>query len=154
MAGDGHDTEVSDAWGSTVSDDQSVPFHSEAAPLPATAMQKAAATHETPVRSTPPAPVPLVDPAGTGTWVGPVQVVPFQASAWPVLSTTWQKLTEGHDTLVRLEVSPNDWGSVHELPSHMEIPPPTETQKLVVGHEMAETLPQSLAPFDQVEPSK
>jgi hypothetical protein len=70
-----------------------------------------------------------------------------------VLSTTWQKVTEGHDTLVRLEVIPNDWGSVHELPFHMEMPPLTETQKLVVGHEMAETLPQSLAPFDQVEPS-
>ena len=154
MVGDGHDTEVSDAWGSTVADDQAVPFHNEAAPLPVTAMQKEAVTHETPVRSTPPAPVPLIDPPGTGTWVGPVQVVPFQASAWPVLSTTWQKVAEGHDTLVRLEVSPNDWGSVHEWPSHMEIPPPTETQKPIVGQEMAETLPQSLAPLDQVEPSK
>jgi hypothetical protein len=70
-----------------------------------------------------------------------------------VLSTTWQKVTEGHDTLVMLEVIPNGWGSVQELPFHMEMPPLTETQKLVVGHEMADTLPQSLAPLDQLEPS-
>ena len=70
-----------------------------------------------------------------------------------MLSTTWQKVAEGHETLVTSEVIPNDWGSVHELPSHMEMPPLTETQKLVVGHEIAETLPQSLAPFDQLEPS-
>jgi hypothetical protein len=151
--GEGHETEVSDALGSTVWDDQSEPFHSEAAPELLTAMQKAALTQETPVRSTTPALVPLVDRLGAGTCVGPVQTVPFQVSTWPVLSTTWQKVTEGHDALVRLEVIPNDWGSVHELPSHMEMPPLTETQKLVVGHEMAETLPQSLAPFDQVEPS-
>ena len=44
-------------------------------------MQKAAVTHETPVRSTSPALVALVDRPGAGTCMGPVQAVPFQVSA-------------------------------------------------------------------------
>jgi hypothetical protein len=79
--GEGHETDVSDALGSTVWDDQSDPFHSEAAPELLTAIQNAAVTHETPVRSTPPGLVALVDRPGAGTWVGPVQAVPFQVSA-------------------------------------------------------------------------
>lgn len=79
--GEGHETDVSDALGSTVWDDQPEPFHSEAAPELLTAMQKAELTHETPVRSTTPALAPFVDRPGAGTCMGPLQTVPFQVSA-------------------------------------------------------------------------